>query len=77
MRRPPAPEGGRRIDLHAHTTYSDGLLAPDAVVRHAVERQLAALAITDHDSVEGLPEARRAAGATIEVVPGIEISTTY
>ena len=75
MARPPATEGGRRIDLHAHTIYSDGLLAPAALVAHARERRLAAIAITDHDSVEGLPEARAAAGPTLEVVPGIEIST--
>jgi 3',5'-nucleoside bisphosphate phosphatase len=75
-RRPPAPEGGRRIDLHAHTHYSDGLLSPQDVVRHALSRGLAALAITDHDSVDALPEARLAVQPTLELVPGIEISTS-
>ena len=75
MARSPAPEGGRRIDLHAHTTYSDGALTPAALVQHARDRNLAAVAITDHDSVQGIPEAFEAAGATLEVVPGIEIST--
>ena len=75
MPRPPAPEGGRRIDLHAHTSYSDGMLTPEALIAHARERNLAAIAVTDHDSVDGLGEARVAAGSTLEVVPGIEIST--
>ncbi len=76
MSRPPVPEGGRRIDLHAHTTYSDGSLTPEQLIQHAIERRLAVLAITDHDSVDAVAPARRAAGSTIELVPGIEISTT-
>ena len=75
MSRPPGSEGGRRIDLHAHTTFSDGLLSPEELVRHAAERQLAALGITDHDSVEGFARARAACGPTLELVPGIEVST--
>jgi len=73
--------GGRRVDLHAHTHFSDGLLAPEALVALAIERQLGVLAITDHDAVEALPLARSAlaatarAGGTLELVPGIEIST--
>ncbi len=52
MGRPPvaAPsngiQGGRRVDLHTHTHFSDGLLAPEALVSFAIERQLAVLAIT-------------------------------
>ncbi len=76
MPRPPAPEGGRRIDLHAHTTFSDGLLEPEALVARAIERRLAALAITDHDSVEALPRARAASAPSLELVPGIEISSS-
>jgi len=72
----PAP-GGRRIDLHAHTNFSDGDLAPDALVRRAVARGIGALAITDHDSIEALPIAREAAGPSLELVPGIEISTSH
>lgn len=75
MPRPPAARGGRRVDLHSHTIFSDGALAPEAVVALAVERGLAALAITDHDSVEGVPRAREAAGSAIELVPGIEVSS--
>jgi hypothetical protein len=76
MHRPPVPRGGRRVDLHAHTLFSDGVLTPEAVVAHALERSLAALAITDHDSVEGVERARIAAGTALELVPGIEVSST-
>jgi hypothetical protein len=64
------------VDLHAHTLYSDGLLTPEAVVAHALERSLAALAITDHDSVEAVEPARLAAGSALELVPGIEVSSS-
>jgi predicted metal-dependent phosphoesterase TrpH len=76
MSRPPVAEGGRRIDLHTHTTFSDGLLTPVELVRHALARRLSALAITDHDSVEALAHARPALDSTLELVPGIEVSTT-
>ena len=46
------------IDLHCHSTASDGLLAPGAVVRHAASIGLSAIALTDHDTMAGLPEAR-------------------
>lgn len=89
MARPPAAapsngaQGGRRVDLHSHTHFSDGLLAPEALIALALERQLAVLAITDHDSVAGLPRAAAAlraaapAGVTLELIPGIEISTAH
>jgi len=77
MSGPPFAPGGRRIDLHSHTKFSDGDLAPDALVRRAVARGIGALAITDHDSVEALPLAREAAGSSLELVPGIEISTSH
>ena len=73
---PPRPAGGIRIDLHAHTTFSDGDLTPEALVRRAVERGLGALSITDHDSVEAFAPARATAGDDLELVPGIEISTS-
>lgn len=67
-----------RVDLHTHTTASDGLLTPAELIRLARERGLTALAITDHDTVSGLPEAVQAAGeAGVELIPGIEISTSY
>jgi predicted metal-dependent phosphoesterase TrpH len=62
------------IDLHAHTNASDGLLSPAALVDLAVERGLTALAITDHDSTEGVaPALAHARGLT--VVPGVEMSS--
>jgi hypothetical protein len=55
--------------------FSDGTLSPEALVALAVERRLAALSITDHDSLEALGPAREAAGTAIELVPGIELSS--
>ena len=62
-------------DLHAHTTASDGELEPGALVAHAAAVGVEVLAITDHDTVDGLTEAT-AAGAThsVRVIPGIEIT---
>jgi 3',5'-nucleoside bisphosphate phosphatase len=63
------------IDLHVHTLFSDGTLAPHEVVACAVDRGLNVLGITDHDTVEGVPEALAAAeGTPLRIVPGIEIS---
>lgn len=65
----------RGIDLHAHTTASDGSLSPTALVRAADALGLAALAVTDHDTVDGLAEAMQAAqGLSITVLPGVELS---
>ena len=67
-----------RIDLHVHTTASDGSCTPSEVVHIASEIGLSAIAITDHDTLAGYEEAAEAALACgIEVVPGIEISTRY
>lgn len=65
-----------RIDLHLHTTHSDGSLSPTEVLRLAHKAGVSALAITDHDIVTGIPEAI-AAGAElgIEIIPGVEISS--
>jgi 3',5'-nucleoside bisphosphate phosphatase len=65
------------IDLHAHTTASDGTCTPSEVVVQAVARHVEVLAITDHDTVSGLPEALavgRELGVTM--IPGIELSVT-
>lgn len=63
------------VDLHIHTTASDGLLSPAEVVRVALEKGLSAIAITDHDTTDGLDEALAAArGHELEVIPGIELS---
>ncbi|MFM7230712.1 MAG: PHP domain-containing protein [bacterium] len=74
--RPPQPFGGR-LELHAHTHFSDGQLSPAELVEFALERGMTALAITDHDSVEGVAPAQAAAAGRLEVVPGIEISSSY
>src|SRR5256885_14595408 len=66
------------IDLHTHTYYSDGTLSPQQLVALAKERGLDVLAVTDHDSISGMPEAREAAEvAGIEIVPGVEFSAEY
>ena len=67
-----------RIDLHVHTLASDGSDAPATVVRKAAALGLRAVAITDHDTFAGLPEALSAGTARgIEVVPGVELSTVW
>ena len=65
------------VDLHLHTTASDGRLAPEEVVRLAAEKGLTVIAITDHDSVEGVQPALEAATAfpSLRVIPGVEINT--
>jgi hypothetical protein len=66
------------IDLHSHSTASDGSESPAEVVRTALELGLTALALTDHDTQEGLEEARQAAGSTgLELIPGTELSLEY
>jgi hypothetical protein len=63
------------IDLHLHTTASDGALAPAELVAAAAAAGLKAAAVTDHDTVDGVAEAREAArGLELEVVAGVEIS---
>lgn len=63
-------------DLHSHTTASDGSCTPAELVRYAKEKGLAALAITDHDTVAGLPEAVRCAEAIGQrLIPGVELTT--
>ncbi len=66
------------IDLHAHTSRSDGTFTPAELVRLALDRDLDVVAVTDHDTTEGLDEALEAAGGTtLEVVPGVEFSAIY
>ncbi len=64
------------VDLHTHTTASDGTYAPRELVAEAAARGVRVLAITDHDSTEGLPEALAEAERRrpLEVLPGIEIN---
>ncbi len=64
-----------RIDLHTHSTVSDGTLTPSELVRHAKAMGLRALALTDHDITDGLPEARETAKEIgIELVNGVELA---
>ncbi len=65
------------IDLHVHTTASDGRLSPSEVVAAAVERNLTAIAITDHDVTSGLQEAIDAAPPELEVIAGIEMTASW
>lgn len=66
------------IDLHSHSTVSDGTLIPTELVNHAAALGVSVLALTDHDDVAGLDEARRAADeAGIALVNGVEISVTW
>ncbi|WP_127531514.1 PHP domain-containing protein [Paenibacillus kobensis] len=66
----------QRADLHTHTLASDGTNSPSAVVRLAKEAGLAAVAITDHDTIDGWDEAlAEGERLGIEVVPGVELST--
>jgi predicted metal-dependent phosphoesterase TrpH len=67
--------GGAFVDLHTHTTASDGILAPEQVVEAAAAAGLKAIAITDHDTIDGVARAE-AAGARlgIRIVPGVELS---
>ncbi len=63
------------FDLQSHSRHSDGALAPSEVVAAAAEAGVELLALSDHDSVDGLPEARSAAAeVSIRLVPAVEIS---
>ena len=75
----PAPDSPARfVDLHCHSTASDGTLPPREVVQLAAAAGLSALALTDHDTVAGVPEAAAAAAELgIDFLPGIEISASY
>lgn len=65
------------VDLHLHTTFSDGTLSPTELVRLCARRGLRTIAITDHDSTEGISEALEVAEppSGLTVIPGIELST--
>jgi len=70
----PPPQG--RADLHTHTTASDGTLSPQEHVKWAASQGLAAVAITDHDTIKGWDQAIAASRSLgIEIVPGCELST--
>src|SRR3990172_12251709 len=64
-------------DLHINTTYSDVSFPPAVIIRHAVRNNLKIISITDHDSVDGIAASiEEGEKSGVEVIPGIEISTT-
>lgn len=68
----------RYCDLHTHSCFSDGTCTPVEIIEKAVAMNLSAVALTDHNTVAGLPEFLAAArGNPIEAIPGVEISTNY
>lgn len=65
----------KKVDFHMHSSASDGLFRPQELMKIAAGAGLAAVGLTDHDTVNGLPEAQKAAGKYgIELIPGVEIS---
>ena len=64
------------VDLHLHTTASDGKLSPEEIVALALSKKLSIIAITDHDTVDGIAPALAAAqNSSLIVIPGVEINT--
>lgn len=64
------------LDLHTHTTASDGVLTPTQLIEQAAENNIGTIAITDHDTVNGIAEGMKAAEKfNVMLIPGIEIST--
>ncbi|MDP5460094.1 PHP domain-containing protein [Alishewanella sp. SMS8] len=69
-----------KIDLHSHTTHSDGLLSVSELLSRALSVKLDVLAITDHDTISGLTEAQqwlKAEQAPVKLIAGVEISTAW
>jgi 3',5'-nucleoside bisphosphate phosphatase len=64
-------------DLHLHTVYSDGTYTPAELVSEAGRAGLSTIAVVDHDTVEGILPVLQAAGSSLEVLPGIELSSEY
>ena len=70
--------GQIEVDLHLHTNHSDGALSPAALVQLCFERGLRTIAITDHDTTFGLPEAQKYASKLgLNLINGIEIGPKY
>ncbi len=68
----------KKIDLHCHTTASDGIKTPSELIDYAISRGIEVIAITDHDTVSGVAEALDYAGSKdLKVIPGIEFSVDY
>ena len=68
----------RKADLHIHTTISDGRLTPKQVVREASLRNLGIIAITDHDTIDGIPEAQKVADEEgVDLITGAEVTVDF
>lgn len=65
------------LELHCHSTCSDGTLTPEALIQAAIAAGVKAIALTDHDTMTGYDRARAAAGDAIEVILGLELSTVH
>jgi predicted metal-dependent phosphoesterase TrpH len=65
------------LDLHLHTHHSDGTWSPTELVEHAVAIGMKHIAVTDHDTVDGVAEAIEVAAGRLEVIPAVEINTIY
>ncbi|MCL1996658.1 MAG: PHP domain-containing protein [Defluviitaleaceae bacterium] len=66
------------VDLHTHSVYSDGTLSPRELVRYAAKKQLYAIALTDHDTVAGLPYAHdEGEKLGVKIINGVEITATF
>ncbi len=65
------------LELHCHTTCSDGTLTPEELVQAAITAGVKAMAITDHDTLAGWERAIAAAGNQLEIIPGLELSTIH
>lgn len=80
MMAPPAPAPRHRaaVDLHLHTTASDGVLSPDALIACVADAGVGLCAVTDHDTVDGLAGATRAAERhCVTLIPGVELSASW
>jgi predicted metal-dependent phosphoesterase TrpH len=65
-----------KVDLHTHTTYSDGACSPGELIQKAKEKGIDIISITDHDNTKGIKEATNAGkDLGVEVIPGVEISS--
>ena len=66
------------VDLHTHSNISDGTLSPAELVAAAIQQGIHTLALTDHDSMDGVALARQAAqGQALEIISGVEISSQW
>lgn len=70
----------KTVDLHVHSTYSDGTFSPDELIQTALSQNLSAMALTDHDTVAGIDAAQSAAAPykdRFRLIPGTELSVAY